>query len=229
MAANLDANKGTSFAAESVAGVKRRAEDSTQQQKKQRTSTSASVSIKPSTNTHSSTRLLSIDSLKPATATTPSNNAAQPQIKGITQRITVYTDGACSGNGQRHARGGIGVFFGDGDPRNISEPLPGPVQTNNRAELLAVIRALRACPPNAAITIKTDSTYVRKGITEWISNWLRNNWKNAKGDPVVNKDLWEELVVEMNARNRDGVKNVDIEYIKAHAGMWGNDQADQLA
>ncbi|KAJ3009913.1 UNVERIFIED_CONTAM: Ribonuclease H1, partial [Siphonaria sp. JEL0065] len=103
-------------------------QESIQQPQSKKPCIDSSVSIHPSTATSTATtKLLSIDQL-PVDST--------PQIQGITQRLTIYTDGACGGNGKRNARGGIGVFFGEGDTRNISEPLPGPVQTNNRAELL---------------------------------------------------------------------------------------------
>jgi ribonuclease HI len=77
--------------------------------------------------------------------------------------ISVFTDGACPSNGQKNAIAGVGVWFGNEDPRNISERLPPGPQTNNRAELWAVIRALQSIPPNERVEIYTDSTYVMNG------------------------------------------------------------------
>jgi len=103
-------------------------------------------------------------------------------------RIQVYTDGACSGNGTKYAIAGVGVWFGDGDNRNISEKLEGKVQTNQRAELTAVIRSIETVKKEEKISsktttsslpmsIKTDSLYVMNGITKWIKNWKKNGWK----------------------------------------------------
>ncbi|KAJ3070106.1 Ribonuclease H1 [Podochytrium sp. JEL0797] len=186
-------------------------------------SRTSSASIFPSTRPKTQTKLLDeIPKDDPVPAAAP--------VKGTSERIVIYTDGACGGNGKRHAKGGIGVFFAEGDPRNISEPLPGPVQTNNRAELLAIIRALQVAPVDASVTVKTDSQYVQKGIGGWVAKWKRNGWKTSAGGNVVNKDLWMKLDEQMKKRHeRHGRHTVDIEYIKAHAGLYGNEQADQLA
>ncbi|KAI9344590.1 ribonuclease H1 [Obelidium mucronatum] len=192
--------------------------------KKQRITTTVSIRPLSGILPPSSTKVIAL----PTTATPIPNNDAQA-IQGITPRLVIYTDGACGGNGKASAKGGIGVFFAPNDPRNISEPLPGDIQTNNRAELLAVIRALQAAPENAHLTIKTDSKYVKNGIGGWVSMWKLKDWRNSKNEPVANKDLWLQLDDEMHKRHRNGVKTVHIEYIKAHAGLYGNEQADFLA
>ncbi|KAJ3232108.1 Ribonuclease H1 [Chytriomyces hyalinus] len=151
-----------------------------------------------------------------------------PNPSSALEPVHIYTDGACSGNGKEGARGGIGVFFAPNDPRNISEPLPGLVQTNNRAEILATVRALRVAPDNPIILF-TDSKYVCSGITQWIIKWKKKNWKTASGSDVSNKDLWVELDSELKARTQRGAGIVKFEYIRAHAGLYGNSEADTLA
>jgi ribonuclease HI len=134
----------------------------------------------------------------------------------------IYTDGCCINNGKKNARGGIGVYFGENDNRNLSEKLLGEKQTNNRAELTAVIRALEVTS-NSNMKIYTDSMYVQKGITNWIKNWEKNNWKTAKGTPVENKDLWKCL------KELEKNKTVEYTYVKAHCGIEGNEKEDELA
>eukprot|EP01139_Manchomonas_bermudensis_P002291 Amastigsp_a4248_16.p1 type:complete len:231 gc:universal Amastigsp_a4248_16:107-799(+) len=142
-----------------------------------------------------------------------------------THEVHVFTDGSCFGNGSRGAVAGYGVWFGSGDPRNISEPLDGPA-TNNRAELMAVVRAIQAVPASVAkLHIHLDSSYVRQGITAWIQKWRRNNWRTVDGEPVKNQDLWQTLDAVVNAR-RSGIA---FHYIEAHAGHEGNEGADALA
>ena len=142
--------------------------------------------------------------------------------------IIVYTDGACRNNGTDIAVGGIGVYFGPSDPRNASEPLLGR-QTNQRAELQAVIRALEIIVSHRrgsreSVEIRTDSSYVQKGITKWIHGWKKNNWRTASQKPVKNKDLWitlDHLVTKVN--------RAIFVHVKAHSGIEGNEQADRLA
>jgi ribonuclease HI len=133
----------------------------------------------------------------------------------------VFTDGSCLNNGKKYANGGIGVYFGDDDPRNLSEKLQGEKQTNNRAELTAVIRALQTTTDS--LKICTDSMYVQKGITEWIKKWEKNNWKTSKNTDVENKDLWQIMQEEIKDRN------INFVYVKAHSGIKGNECADLLA
>lgn len=135
----------------------------------------------------------------------------------------VWTDGACSDNQSRgKAVAGVGVYFGDNDPRNVSEPLEGEKQTNQRAELTAIIRALEK-EPKKSLYIYSDSVYSIKGATEWMKNWKRKGWCKSDGGEVINKDLWEKL---------DGLlknRKVLFEWVKGHSTNVGNIQADKLA
>ena len=146
--------------------------------------------------------------------------------------IDIFTDGSTLFNQEpSKRRGGIGVFFGDNDNRNISEEIFGEV-TNQRMELLAVIRGLKNCN-SININIYTDSICVINSLTVWIFNWEKNNWKNAKGKDVKNKDL----IMELNELIKS--KNVNFHHVKAHQKkpnnnldykLWyGNKMADYLA
>lgn len=138
----------------------------------------------------------------------------------------IYTDGACTKNGKVGARAGVGIYFGENDDRNISMALPGVDQTNQRAELYAVMLALEYCVDhsNNSFIIYSDSMYCVKGYNEWIVGWLRNNWKNSKGNPVANQDLWKRV-----AQLRVLSLNVKLEWIKGHSKNPGNEAADALA
>ena len=137
----------------------------------------------------------------------------------MTERVEVFTDGACKGN---PGPGGWGALL---RYRGREKELYGgePETTNNRMELLAVIRALEALTRSSSVRITTDSQYVKKGITEWIHNWKRNGWKTAARKPVKNADLWQRLD-ELAARH-----DVAWAWIKGHSGHADNDRADQLA
>lgn len=135
--------------------------------------------------------------------------------------LVIYTDGACSGN---PGPGGWGVLMQFGEKEK--ELYGGePDTTNNRMELMATIEALRAIKPNfkGEITLWTDSTYVLKGITEWIHGWKKRGWKNSAKKAVKNVDLWKELDA-VNAKF-----NVKWKWVKGHAGVDGNERADELA
>ena len=133
--------------------------------------------------------------------------------------IKVYTDGACKGN---PGEGGWGALIVQGDTNK--EIYGGESNTtNNRMELMAVIKALSLMSSENDVTIFTDSTYVQKGISEWIINWKRNGWKSSSKKPVKNKDLW----VELDSLNTS--LSVNWEWIKGHAGHPENERADYLA
>jgi ribonuclease HI len=138
--------------------------------------------------------------------------------------LTAYTDGACSGN---PGPGGWGVLLiaKDGDRVVKERELKGgeAETTNNRMELMAAIMALEALSRGAALTIVTDSAYVKGGVTQWIHGWKRNGWKTAAKKPVKNEDLWRRLD-EARARH-----DVTWEWVKGHAGHEENERADQLA
>ena len=133
--------------------------------------------------------------------------------------IKVYTDGACKGN---PGQGGWGALILEND---IKREIYGGESntTNNRMELMAVIRALELLKERNDITVFTDSTYVQKGISEWIINWKRNGWKSSNKKSVKNKDLWVEL------DNLNDLMSVKWQWIKGHAGHSGNERADYLA
>ena len=133
--------------------------------------------------------------------------------------IKVYTDGACKGN---PGQGGWGALIIENDTER--EIYGGESNTtNNRMELMAVIKALELLKEQNNITVYTDSTYVQKGISEWIINWKRNGWKSSNKKSVKNKDLWVEL------DNLNDQMSVKWQWIKGHAGHSGNERADYLA
>ena len=133
--------------------------------------------------------------------------------------IKIYTDGSClenPGNG-----GWAAIINSDGRVKKISGNEKNT--TNNRMELMATISALKEISSNEDIEIYTDSQYVKLGITEWINNWLKNNWKTSKKEDVKNKDLWLALY------NLDKSLNVKWNWVKAHAGNPLNEEVDLLA
>lgn len=134
-------------------------------------------------------------------------------------RVTIYTDGACSGN---PGPGGWGVLLIFAD--NKKELRGGASETtNNRMELTAAIEGLKALNRPCQVDLYTDSTYVKDGITKWIHNWKRNGWRNASKKPVKNADLWQDL--DELAQDQD----VTWHWVKGHDGDPGNERADQLA
>ena len=138
------------------------------------------------------------------------------------KQVTIYTDGACSGN---PGPGGWGAVLQSSDHRK--EISGGEKQTtNNRMELTAAIEALRALKTRSHVDLFTDSTYVKKGITEWINDWKANGWKRRSGKrflPVKNADLWREL--DSLVANHD----ITFHWVEGHAGNEGNERCDELA
>ncbi|NRG19784.1 ribonuclease HI [Rhizobiales bacterium] len=133
--------------------------------------------------------------------------------------VTIFTDGACSGN---PGPGGWGVILRYGE--HEKELFGGEAETtNNRMELTAAIQALEALKRPCTVELYTDSNYVRNGITQWLHNWKRNNWRTADKKPVKNADLWTALD---EARNRH---DVNWHWVKGHAGHPENERADELA
>ncbi|MEO0947098.1 MAG: ribonuclease HI [Cyanobacteria bacterium J06641_5] len=134
----------------------------------------------------------------------------------------IYTDGACSGNPGPGGWGAL-LHYANGA---IWELGGGATETtNNRMELQAAIAALEFLqehPQTAAITLHTDSEYVKKGITQWVSGWKKKSWKTSQGKPVLNRDLWEQL---------DCLNSPQIlwQYVRGHSGNWGNERCDEIA
>ena len=135
------------------------------------------------------------------------------------KQVRAFTDGACSGN---PGPGGWGVVLQFGDHER---ELHGGAQdtTNNRMELTAAIEALKALSEPCHVSLTTDSTYVKDGITRWLANWKRNGWKTAAKKPVKNQDLWQALDHE-SARHE-----IDWCWVKGHSGHPENERADRLA
>ena len=133
--------------------------------------------------------------------------------------VKAYTDGACSGN---PGPGGWGVVLQFGDHERELKGGESDT-TNNRMELTAAIEALKALKEPCHIALTTDSTYVKDGITKWLSNWKRNGWKTAAKKPVKNQDLWQRL--------EDCVAQHTVEWlwVKGHSGHPENERADTLA
>ena len=133
--------------------------------------------------------------------------------------VEIYTDGACKGN---PGVGGWGVVLSFGVHK---KELYGGEQntTNNRMELTAVIRALEVLKRPCQVRIITDSSYVQKGISEWIQVWQAKNWTTANKKPVKNIDLWQALVA-LNSRH-----TVEWVWVRGHTGNVGNERADALA
>jgi len=133
--------------------------------------------------------------------------------------IKIYTDGSCQenpGNG-----GWAAIINNDGNVQKISGSEKNT--TNNRMELMATISALKKMKSDEEIEIFTDSKYVKLGITEWINNWIKNDWRTSKKENVKNKDLWLELY------NLNKSLKVKWNWVKAHAGNPLNEEVDSLA
>jgi len=136
-----------------------------------------------------------------------------------TEKIVIYTDGACSGN---PGPGGWGAILMWGEHRK--ELSGGEANTtNNRMELFAAISALEALKRPSKVELHTDSNYVKNGVTGWIHGWKRNGWKTADKKPVKNAELWQRLD---EARK---THDVDWRWVKGHAGHEFNERADELA
>ena len=137
----------------------------------------------------------------------------------MSEKIIIYTDGACSGN---PGKGGWGAVL---ISNNNEEYLSGNciMTTNNKMELTAAIQALQSIKAKSDIEIHTDSQYVKNGISLWINNWKKNGWKNAAKKPVANKDLW--IALDTSVSNH----NVVWFWVKGHSGNHYNEIADELA
>jgi len=136
------------------------------------------------------------------------------------KKIVIYTDGACSGNPGPGGYAGILMY------NNIEKIVSGAEKetTNNRMELTAVIESLKALKEKCEVDLYTDSAYVCNAITQdWLTNWQLNNWKNASKKPVLNKELWEELI-ELLTKHK-----VNFYKVKGHADNKYNNKCDEIA
>ena len=135
------------------------------------------------------------------------------------ERVTIFTDGACSGNPGPGGWGAILRYGGTDKELSGGEAMT----TNNRMELLAAIEALNALKRPVPVDLHSDSQYLRDGITKWIHGWKRNGWKTADKKPVKNAELWQALDA---ART---VHDVSFHWVKGHAGHPENERCDELA
>ena len=137
----------------------------------------------------------------------------------MSERVQLYTDGACSGN---PGPGGWGALMLWND--HEKELCEGEFETtNNRMELMAAIMGLESLKRGVAVDLYTDSTYVRDGITKWIHNWKKNGWRTAAKKLVKNEDLWKRLEAALEPHD------VEWHWVKGHAGNPENERADELA
>jgi len=133
--------------------------------------------------------------------------------------VEIFADGACSGN---PGAGGYGIILRSGDRE---KELSGcePMTTNNRMELTAVIKALEALKKKCDVRVVTDSNYVVQGITSWITQWRKNNWKNSQKQQVMNKDLWLKL------SDLSVLHAIEWKWVRGHDGHAENERCDILA
>lgn len=137
----------------------------------------------------------------------------------MSDKIEIYTDGACLGN---PGNGGYGaILMYKGHKKEISGGEKDT--TNNRMEMRAAIEALRSLKKSSQVVIYTDSKYVMDGITSWINSWKKNNWRTANRKPVKNADLWQDLDVEVAKHKIHWV------WVKGHSGNHYNELVDELA
>jgi len=137
----------------------------------------------------------------------------------VTERVSIWTDGACSGNPGPGGWGAVLRYRGHEKTLCGGEALT----TNNRMELTAAIAALESLKRRCAVSLHTDSQYLRSGVTAWMHAWKRNGWRTANKQAVKNEDLWRRLD-EAAARH-----TIDWVWVKGHAGDEHNERADALA
>ena len=135
------------------------------------------------------------------------------------KEITIYTDGACSGNPGPGGWGALLIY--NGKRKNISG---GEYEsTNNRMEMMAAIQALQYLKESCKIKLYTDSKYLQQGVTSWMAKWKVNNWRGSDKKPVKNLDLWQSLDAEVSKHK------IEFIWVKAHNGHPENEEVDALA
>ncbi|MBJ6723537.1 ribonuclease HI [Geomesophilobacter sediminis] len=134
-------------------------------------------------------------------------------------RVEIFCDGACSGN---PGVGGYGTILRYGDNEKELSGADGDT-TNNRMELSGALAGLEALKRPCEVVITTDSQYLVKGMTEWVSGWLKRGWVNSKKEPVVNRDLWERLLQQSR------VHRINWQWVRGHNGHPENERCDALA
>lgn len=134
-------------------------------------------------------------------------------------KVIIYTDGACRGNPGPGGWGALMKYNGKEKELYGGEDNT----TNNRMELMAAIKALEALKRSCTVNLYTDSQYVRRGITEWMQQWKKRNWRTAAKKPVKNVDLWQILDKEA------AIHTIEWHWVKGHSGHPGNEHADMLA
>ncbi|XP_034939461.1 ribonuclease H1-like [Chelonus insularis] len=144
--------------------------------------------------------------------------------RGPEGKISIYTDGACTGNGTSEARAAIGVFFNENHPENISRCAPNR-KTNNGAELEAIREAVRIAKRHQlkGVLIYTDSGFIVNSLCHWLRLWRSRNWRTSSGRPVIYKD--ERLLLAADPE----VLDKQVKHVPGHLGVLGNECADQLA
>lgn len=137
-----------------------------------------------------------------------------------------YTDGACKDN---PGQGGWGVLLILPNGRQCQYYAGEDHTTNNRMEMMAAIKAIELSPAEYDIEIWTDSSYLQKGMTQWIDGWRKRNWKKSNGKPILNPDLWQRLDLLCQQIEQQGKRHIHWHWLKGHAGHAGNEMADKLA
>jgi len=164
------------------------------------------------------------------------NKFVKKMIEYDKDREFIFTDGSCINNGKKNSYGGYGIFFGRHDLRNVSQRYDRKLKiTNNIAELTAINECLKVMTPEVKYYIVSDSEYSINCITKWYKGWQINGWKTAKGKPVLNKELIQDILKHMKILN---VKYLHVESHKTKPNdkksmeyrLWyGNEMADRLA
>ncbi|KAF9922543.1 hypothetical protein FBU30_007329 [Linnemannia zychae] len=191
---------------------------------------SAAALLKAATTTTTTLTAITTTTSTSSVSLASTGKSSFTQINGITvpsgsDTLVIYTDGSARGNGKLGSQAGLGVFFGVNDPRNLSERLQGE-QTNQRAEIMAVYRALQVCGSDTIpVEIRSDSQYTINIVTQWGENWMRNGWKRSDGGQVLHRDIIEPLL--MLIKNRPGP--IKWTHVRSHIGTFGNEMADKLA